>query len=144
MLFLFYFFSRVLLEVFAFFLSILGIFDNFAQFWAFFGHIFCANLSDSKFWVCYFVSFFHLWCKVYHLNYYVQIIILYFFWRKSSNKNHHIFRSAYWHFNTLAYSKCNFSISSSFYYSDKSAYLSFNNYVLSSLWHCIMSQKYLV
>ena len=37
------------------------------QFWAFllilhdFGHILCANFSDSKFCVRYFVSFFHLW-----------------------------------------------------------------------------------
>ena len=30
---------------------------NFARFWAFFAHILCANFSDSKFCVCYFVSF---------------------------------------------------------------------------------------
>ena len=35
-------------------------FDNFARFWAFFAHILCANFSDWKFCVCYFVSFFHL------------------------------------------------------------------------------------
>ena len=42
------------------FCAILGIFANFARFWAFFAHILCANFSDSKFCMCYFVSFFHL------------------------------------------------------------------------------------
>ena len=52
-------FSRALLKVFCLFCAILGIFANFARFWAFFAHILCANFSDSKFCVCYFVSFFH-------------------------------------------------------------------------------------
>ena len=54
-------FSCVLLKVFGLFCAILGIFANFAGFWAFFAHILCAHFSDSKFSVCYFVSFFHLW-----------------------------------------------------------------------------------
>ena len=33
----------------SFFCAILGIFANFARFWALFAHILCANLSDSKF-----------------------------------------------------------------------------------------------
>ena len=36
---------------------------SFAWFWAFFGHILCANFSDSKFCGCYFVSVFHLWAE---------------------------------------------------------------------------------
>ena len=43
------------------FCALLGIFANFARFWAFFAHILYANLSDSKFSVCYFVTVFHLW-----------------------------------------------------------------------------------
>ena len=54
--FFFMFFIKVF---FGMFCAILGI---FALFWAFFAHILCANLSYSKFCVCYFVSFFHL-CK---------------------------------------------------------------------------------
>ena len=38
-------------------------FANFAQYWAFFAHILCSNFLDSKFCVCYFVSFFHLWLE---------------------------------------------------------------------------------
>ena len=52
---------KFLLKVFDLFCAILGIFANFARFWALFAHILCANFSDLKFCVCYFVSFFHLW-----------------------------------------------------------------------------------
>ena len=41
--------------------TILGIFANFTQLWAFIAHILCAKFSQSKFCVCYFVSFFHLY-----------------------------------------------------------------------------------
>ena len=53
-------YSGVLSKGFGLFCAILGIFANFARFWAFFAHILCANFSDSKFCVGYFVSFFHL------------------------------------------------------------------------------------
>ena len=42
-------------------------FDNFARFWTFFAYILCANFSDSKFCVCYFVSFFHI-CVIFHIH----------------------------------------------------------------------------
>ena len=65
---IFSFFSRVLLKVFGLFCAILDIFANFVQFWAFFVHILRANFSESKFCVCYFVSFFHLWSQHTHLT----------------------------------------------------------------------------
>ena len=37
------FFSRLLLKVFGLLFAILGIFANFARFWAFFAHILCPN-----------------------------------------------------------------------------------------------------
>ena len=48
----FYFFSRVLLKVFGLFCAILGIFANFARFWAFFAHILCANLEVLRVLFC--------------------------------------------------------------------------------------------
>ena len=59
----FCFFHGFSLKVFGLFCAMFGIFASFAQFLAFFAHILCANFSDSKFCVCYFVSFFHLWCS---------------------------------------------------------------------------------
>ena len=56
----FVFFLHGLLKVFGLFCAILGIFANFARFWEFFAHTLCANFSDSKFCMCYLVSFFHL------------------------------------------------------------------------------------
>ena len=53
----FCFFSRILLNILTF-RAILGIFANSARFGAFFAHILCANFSESKFCVGYFVSFF--------------------------------------------------------------------------------------
>ena len=62
----FYFLTHFIKD-FCLFCAILGIFANFARFWAFFcifwayfEQILCANFAASKFWVCYFVSFFHL------------------------------------------------------------------------------------
>ena len=45
------------LHIFAHFCTFLHI---FARFCSFFAHIFCANFSDSKFRLCYFLSFIHL------------------------------------------------------------------------------------
>ena len=50
------------------FCAILVIFANIAGFWAFFEHILCAKFSDSKFCVCYLLSFFHLCPFVGHLR----------------------------------------------------------------------------
>ena len=42
-------FSRILLNVFAFFCAILGFFANIAQVLAFFAHILCANFQARSF-----------------------------------------------------------------------------------------------
>ena len=43
-----------------FFVNFLAFLLTFEQFWAFFGHILCANFIRIKVLECYFVSFFHL------------------------------------------------------------------------------------
>ena len=61
------FFSTHFIKGFCIFCAILGIFANFARVWTFFAHILCANFSDSKFFVCYFLSFFHLCLRVHQM-----------------------------------------------------------------------------
>ena len=83
------FFSTHFIKVFCIFCAILGIFANFARFWAIFAHVLCANLSDSKFCVCYFVSFFHLcicftgkwfFSKIYWPGIDIFVYLLYYIW----------------------------------------------------------------